>query len=755
MDGGKYYEPCDKMASIIEEIIGIKSNDMSAKSQDSLLFPKSFNDLISDVKFLETINVTVETSAGEILLMTLKYAVHNYLSVSALVCLLRVINCIFKRPIIFETKYMLDKIFNPQNNVEFHAICPNCKTYVGELKNLESFITCVGCGEKIDLSKPSSENFFVTIDPSDSIADLLNDNLSYYEYVVNERVHENGNIRDVYDGRCYREFVQQLPKDEKTRFLTAIFNTDGANRFESSRNSIWPVYLMINELPPQTRMNNLIVFAFFFGREKPEMTAFLDPFVQKMNQYSSEGIECRIKGIMRKFKLYAICSCVDAVARAPMQGLKQFNGHHGCNWCLHPGVYEARSMRYPMLVPPPKKRTKESMIEFLNDIVNKNVESSNGVLYGSQLLKLRNFNIVVGFVVDPMHLFAGVVAQITKQLLRSLPEDKINIINMALEKIKVPTKLGRLTRSLDEMENWKALEWEYFVTHYSIPVFELVLSKDQLKYWSLLVESVHILNGDNITFYEIAKARSLIVEFCFTTQHWFSLPAMTFNVHQLLHVASSVLDWGPLWAHSAYPFEAANHDVLRAIKSANGVNQQIIRYVNLRRCLTNIYNCIYQDCSEIVKNVCDDINNTRLKTSFKVSNITYLGESNSVSTRISMKLNLSASTALEYSRIVKDNCLYTSNAIENERSANYFAILENNTFIEITSFLVDPSTSEEVTLYKKIYVDPIIECPHIRKVRMVSTKIKATPTKNIKKICIFITTKKNQLIIPLPNLLNY
>ncbi len=32
----------------------------------------------------------------------------------------------------------------------------------------------------------------------------------------------------------------------------------------------------------------------------------------------------------------------------------------------------------------------------------------------------------------------------------------------------------------------------------------------------------------------------------------------TANVHQLLHFADCVRHVGPLWAHSAYPFENAN-----------------------------------------------------------------------------------------------------------------------------------------------------------------------------------------------------
>ena len=56
--------------------------------------------------------------------------------------------------------------------------------------------------------------------------------------------------------------------------------------------------------------------------------------------------------------------------------------------------------------------------------------------------------------------------------------------------------------------------------------------------------------------------------------------AMTYNVHQLLHLAESIANWGPLWAHSAYCFESANYILLNAIKCAKGVKEQILRFIH-------------------------------------------------------------------------------------------------------------------------------------------------------------------------------
>lgn len=67
-----------------------------------------------------------------------------------------------------------------------------------------------------------------------------------------------------------------------------------------------------------------------------------------MNIINKKGIECIIYGDKRIFKLYLLASCVDAVARAPMQELIQFNGYSSCGWCLHPGEWQDGCVRFPI-----------------------------------------------------------------------------------------------------------------------------------------------------------------------------------------------------------------------------------------------------------------------------------------------------------------------------------------------------------------------------------------------------------------------
>ncbi len=63
------------------------------------------------------------------------------------------------------------------------------------------------------------------------------------------RVYD-GMIRDVYDGSLYRKHQEFLTAPGNVSF---IVNTDGVQLFRSSAYSIWPIWLVMNELPPNER----------------------------------------------------------------------------------------------------------------------------------------------------------------------------------------------------------------------------------------------------------------------------------------------------------------------------------------------------------------------------------------------------------------------------------------------------------------------------------------------------------------------
>ena len=67
----------------------------------------------------------------------------------------------------------------------------------------------------------------------------------------------NDNLRDIYSGSVYKKLLKPggfLGSDHPLN-LSFSFYTDGVNPFKSSqKQNLWPIFLMINELPPELRL---------------------------------------------------------------------------------------------------------------------------------------------------------------------------------------------------------------------------------------------------------------------------------------------------------------------------------------------------------------------------------------------------------------------------------------------------------------------------------------------------------------------
>ncbi|KAL7290578.1 hypothetical protein TKK_0015344 [Trichogramma kaykai] len=116
----------------------------------------------------------------------------------------------FDSPVIPDSKYINDKLLNPDAGVEFHAVCSNCSVYLGEFRTESLPETCHLCNTAVNLKQSIDESFFALINPSSQIRDVLQINEEHYENIMN-RDYENNHIEDIYDGKMYRDFRKKLP----------------------------------------------------------------------------------------------------------------------------------------------------------------------------------------------------------------------------------------------------------------------------------------------------------------------------------------------------------------------------------------------------------------------------------------------------------------------------------------------------------------------------------------------------------------
>jgi hypothetical protein len=115
----------------------------------------------------------------------------------------------------------------------------------------------------------------------------------------------SGNICDVYDGLQYKKWKNFLNEPANVSFLV---NTDGVAIFRSSKFSIWPVWIVINELPKSQRYvlfmyilyhnynyvfrflrKNMLLAGVWYSKDKPTMTTFLKPIIEEINELYVHG----------------------------------------------------------------------------------------------------------------------------------------------------------------------------------------------------------------------------------------------------------------------------------------------------------------------------------------------------------------------------------------------------------------------------------------------------------------------------------
>jgi len=104
---------------------------------------------------------------------------------------------------------------------------------------------------------------------------------------------------------------------------------------------------------------------------------------------------------------------------------------------------------------------------------------------------------------------------------------------------------------------------------------------------------------------------------------------VSFNVHLCLHLTSSVRAWGPLWAHSAFVYEAFNAKLLAMIKGTQAVPLQICKTFALQRSLAMFIARVTasESCTSEYKAIFQSLlpASTRLQQCDQVNGVTLLG----------------------------------------------------------------------------------------------------------------------------------
>lgn len=209
---------------------------------------------------------------------------------------------------------------------------------------------------------------------------------------------------------------------------------------------------------------------------------------------------------------------------------------------------------------------------------------SHGVKGYTPLVDLPKFDLVWGVCPDYMHcVLEGVTKQLADIWFSSVKSaayigapSQLRMVTSRLLNLKPPQFFTRLPRTVEDRSLWKASEWKWWLLFYSVPCLHGILPTDYLEHFCLLVNGIFLLLKDNISRDDLKVAMSNLSQFVYQVEELYGLEAMTFNIHQLVHLPQSVLQLGPLWSHSTFVFESGNGSLLNLVSDANGVPLQVL-----------------------------------------------------------------------------------------------------------------------------------------------------------------------------------
>lgn len=171
----------------------------------------------------------------------------------------------------------------------FHHYCSHCFLYL-EDKGAETYPNSL-CQKP--LKGLGNKSFFIEIPIASQLQDLYKQ-VSIWKTVTTYRFNRQrtgDDLGDIYDGALYRQHWDSgFLKDHRN--ISFIYNTDGVPIFKSSKYSLWPLFLAINELPYSQcfRRDNMLLAGLWFGPDKPFMLTFLKPFHTIFHQLETIGI---------------------------------------------------------------------------------------------------------------------------------------------------------------------------------------------------------------------------------------------------------------------------------------------------------------------------------------------------------------------------------------------------------------------------------------------------------------------------------
>lgn len=428
-----------------------------------------------------------DLTVDDILFMVLNQYVRHGLTQTAVEDILKMLNTISGTKLLPEcfSAFISHFQFDPYQSSRIFY-CSECQFDYGSTAQ-ESNVPCPIC-------KSKEKDFFVSIPVEPQVRDLVQEYASEIEE-YGRYIKEHA-IADVMRG----DYAQRILKQHSRPCLTLSVNTDGAATYRcTTQKPLYPVFVTLNNLPPKLRFSkhNLMLCGIWLSKGEPNTNLLFKYLCLELRRLQQDGLTIG----STTFSVLLLQVNLDSVARCKVQNIKQYNGSHGCTYCLHPGEMKASNFSrcYPYLENV-SKREDTSTRRLMNKIASTGTEEL-GVMGKTVFTFLPNFDVIACFPPDYMHsVLLGAMKQLWSLWTESEHHkqpfyigNRLKDIESRILNFRPPSAFPRYPRQLNEYKKFKANEWEPILIHYMYPALVDILPEQYMDHVMLLSSSIYQL----------------------------------------------------------------------------------------------------------------------------------------------------------------------------------------------------------------------------------------------------------------------
>lgn len=503
------------------------------------------------------------------------------------------------------------------------------------------------------------------------------------------------NIEDIYDGEVYKEAEKSFL--ESCINITLMWNTDGMQIFKSNSFSLWPFYLVINELSPRKRFQteNLLIAGVWGSVVKPHPNVYLPPIYEDLKTLE-KGIDLKCHGEEETKKVVGRCifGTCDAPARACFMNMKQHSGFYSCPVCLVKGEKPGKATVFPYEEEMSLRNLTQYHEHVKFAVENKVILSKTPYheemwcgIKGPTVLSSMVRNLLLSLAIDSMHcIYLGIMRALLHLWFdKEYKEEsfsiftKLKIVNSRLRNLAPPHFLQRVAQSIDKLIYWKATELRSFLFNLSLIILRDVLKPEFYNHFALFVQGVALLNSSSISEEDLVLSSLLLNQFVSQYASLYGAENMTHNLHMLLHLERCVRLLGPLWAVSCFQFEDMNNRLSNFINGTSHVGLQIHSNLTI---ITKLPLMVQNLKEGPAKDFCNSLLHKRYRLRVKeeispglfcVGVIRGVCEKNEWVHCLLTRLNLVSSSSVHlFSRLLKQKMLYVAKSYrQGARDSSY------------------------------------------------------------------------------------